>query len=76
MIVDMLERPIKEGDFVVYYNKVYRVGDYGNEVNRFASIPICLIDKTKSTKTVKKPAADLCLLDREEVMIWKLKRGY
>ena len=75
MHVDMLERPLEPGDYVVYYSNIYKVLELLGSAQS-SHCRILLIDKSKTTKSVKKPSYEMCKIDKEDVLIWKLKRGY
>ena len=69
---DMLEREINVGDYVVYYSNVYQV----LELLGIAYARIKLIDPSKITKSIKKYTKEMCIIDKEDVLAWKIKRGY
>lgn len=75
---DMLGREIKEDDYVVYYSNIYQVKERLGvpKDNRPGMLSICLVDKSKTTKPVKKYSHDMCIVSKEDVLIWKIKRGY
>ena len=73
---DMLERPLAKDDYVVYYSNIYQVVDLLGRPNVTPLARILLIDKSKTTKSVKKYCSEMCKIDKEDVLIWKLKRGY
>jgi len=73
----MLGREIQDGDYVVYYSNIYQVlARLGNPRGDYGLLRILLVDGSKTTKSVKKNSADMCIIDKEDVLIWKLKRGY
>jgi hypothetical protein len=74
--LDMLERPLEKGDYVVYYSNVYQVIDLLGTARLSTMARILLIDKSKTTKSVKKSCSEMCKIDKEDVLIWKIKRGY
>lgn len=76
--LDLLERPLEVGDYVVLYNNIYQVKEFLGKVNNqgYGRVRIILIDKSKTTKSVKKNSWDMCKIDKEDVLIWKIKRGY
>jgi len=74
--VDMLERPLAKDDYVVYYSNIYQVIDLLGPAHIGTMARILLIDKHKTTKSVKKNTHEMCRIDKEDVLIWKLKRGY
>jgi hypothetical protein len=79
---DMLGRPIAPDNYVVYYSNIYQVIELlGFSTGRSARlgtglVRIKLIDASKTTKSVKKNSHEMCIIDTEDVLIWKLKRGY
>lgn len=72
----MLERPLAKDDYVVYYSNIYQITDLlgSGKVTNMARI--LLVDKHKTTKSVKKFCREMCKVDKEDVLIWKIKRGY
>lgn len=76
--VDLLERPLSVDDYVVLYNNVYQVKEFLGKLNGTGGgmVRIILLDKSKTTKSVKKHSSDMCKIDKEDVLIWKIKRGY
>jgi hypothetical protein len=72
----MLERPIQKGDYVVSYNNVYEVTDLLGKPGVGSTVRILLLDKSKTTKSVRRSASECCIIDAEDVLIWKIKRGY
>lgn len=69
---DLLDRPINIGDYVIFYNNIYQVVNLAG--NNYARI--MLFDPSKTTKPVKKYSKEMYIIDKEEILIWKLKRGY
>lgn len=75
--LDIIGRPIKEGDFVAFYSNVYKVlgvgkpGSWGR-----GPVRIKLADPSKTTKSVVKHSTDMCVIPEEDVTIWLLKKGY
>ncbi len=75
--VDLLLRPLSVDDYVVLFNNIYQVRELlGHVYNGNGLVRIVLVDKSKTTKSVKKNSKDMCIIDKEDVLIWKLKRGY
>lgn len=76
--IDLLERPLSVDDYVVLYNNVYQVKEFLGKLNGMGGgmVRIILLDKSKTTKSVKKHSSDMCKIDKEDVLIWKIKRGY
>jgi hypothetical protein len=69
--IDIIDRPIKEGDFVAFYANVYRVLDIG--LTR-TQIRMILADPSPSTRPVWKYSRETCVIPAEEVTFWLLKR--
>jgi hypothetical protein len=78
MHADMLERPLAVDDYVVYYSNIYQVLELLGrpELRGTKYCRVVLIDKSKTTKSVKKPSHEMCKIDKEDVLVWKIKRGY
>lgn len=76
--LDLLERPLEVGDYVVLYNNVYQIKEFLGRLNGNGggTVRILLVDKSKTTKSVKKNSWEMCKIDKEDVLIWKIKRGY
>lgn len=74
---DMLERPIAKGDYVVYYSNIYQVVDLvGSPRQGSGMARIKLVDSSKTTRPVNKSCYEMCIIDKGDVLAWKLKRGY
>ena len=75
--LDMIGREIKEDDFVVFYSNIYQVKALGkpNTNNGRGYVKMILVDKSKTTKTVSKYSGEVCIIDKNDVMMWKLKGG-
>jgi hypothetical protein len=69
MVTDILDRPISPGDFIVFFNQIYEV----LEIYKSGIVKVILLNKSKTTSPVKKYADGMCLLDKNDVLIWKLK---
>ena len=74
-VLDMLDREIQVGNFVVYYNNIYQVQAVPVK-NGYGQVRIMLIDPSRTTKPVKKYSREMCLIGEHEVTMWMLKRGY
>jgi hypothetical protein len=72
----MLERQVESGDYVVYYSNIYQVLDLLGDRRHGTLCRVKLVDPSKTTKSVKKPCSEMCIVDKEDVLIWKIKRGY
>jgi hypothetical protein len=74
--LDMIGREISVDDFVVFYSNIYQVKALGKpNLMGNGYVKILLVDKSKTTKTVSKYSGDICLIDNNDVLIWKLKGG-
>lgn len=74
---DMLEREIAPGDYVVFYSKIYQVIELlGTPRSECGMVRVKLIDASKTTRSVKKNSDEMCIIDKDDVLIWKIKRGY
>ena len=74
---DILGRPISVGDFVVFYSNIYEVlrvlkaDKYGHGM-----LLIRLVHTSPTTKSVRKPGGDCCIVPKEDVLLWALKKDY
>lgn len=68
-----MDRPLAKGDYVVYYSSIYQITELTSTTGMAR---ILLIDKNKTTRSVKKDCHEMCKIDTEDVLIWKIKRGY
>ena len=84
MARDMIGREIKEEDYVVYYNNLYEViktipniyGKSRNPNRQFTRVSIKLLDPSRTTKSVKKWDHEVCIVPKDEVLIWLLTRPF
>ena len=79
MITDMIDREIRVDDWVVFYSNLYRVKALGlDRNNRYGSgmVQIMLWSGGQSAKPVKKNSKDMAIIDRNDVLIWLLKKGH
>jgi hypothetical protein len=74
-VLDLLGRELQPGDFVVFYNNVYKVEAVPLK-NGYGQVRIMSVDPSPTTKPVKKYSKEMCRLDKDEVLIWMLKKGY
>jgi hypothetical protein len=73
-LTDMIDREIKVDDYVVFYSNIYQVKGLGKaRDNGRGSLKMILMDKSKTTKAVTKFSKDVCLVDKEDVVMWLLK---
>lgn len=76
VITDIIDREIKVEDFVVFHNNIYKVLGVGKaRGNGAGSVRIMLAKPSKTTRPVTKFSKDLCILHKEDVLIWLLKGG-
>jgi hypothetical protein len=74
MITDLIDREIKIDDYVVFHNNIYKVLGLGKaRGNGLGSVRIMLAKPSKTTRPVVKYSKDLCILAKEDVLIWMLK---
>ena len=76
-ILDIIDRPIRVDDFVVYYSNVYKVLGLGKP-NQFGhgQVRIKLAEPSKTTKAVTKYSREMCVIPAHDVTVWLLKKGY
>jgi hypothetical protein len=77
MITDIIDREIKIDDYVVFHNNIYKVLGLGKEhaTGGSGSVRIMLAKPSKTTRPVVKYSKDLCILHKEDILIWLLKGG-
>jgi hypothetical protein len=74
MITDIIDREIKIDDYVVFHNNIYKVLGLGRErTGGVGSVRIMLAKPSKTTRPVVKYSKDLCILHKEDILIWLLK---
>lgn len=75
MITDIIDREIKIDDYVVFHNNIYKVLGLGKEhrVGGSGSVRIMLAKPSRTTRPVVKYSKDLCILHKEDILIWLLK---
>ena len=72
---DIIDRPIRIGDFVAFYANIYQVLELGKlRGNGAATVKILLADPSPTTRPVKKFSKEMCVIPAEEVTFWLLKR--
>ena len=77
MITDMIDREIRVDDWVVFYSNLYRVKALGlDRNNRYGSgmVQIMIWNGGQSAKPVKKNSKDMAIIDRNDVLVWLLKK--
>jgi hypothetical protein len=74
---DLLGREIHPGDYVVFHNCIYQVVDVPNKSRGEGGyVKIMLYNPSKTTRPVKKHSTFLCIIPKEDIIVWKLKQGY
>jgi hypothetical protein len=77
MITDMIDREIKVDDWVVFYSNLYRVRALGKaNANGAGTVQILLWSGGITARPVKKHSKEMAIVDRNDVLIWLLKKGY
>jgi hypothetical protein len=75
MITDMIDRAIHVDDFVVFYSNIYRVKALGKaRSNGSGTVQIMIWNGGETARPVKKFSKDMAILDKNDVLIWLLKR--
>lgn len=70
----MIDRAINIDDYVVFYSNIYQVKGLGKaRDNGRGSLKMILMDKSNTTRAVTKFSKDVCLVDKEDVVMWLLK---
>ena len=60
----------------MYYSNIYTLLSVPETIPNYnQSVKMILFNKSKSTKPVVKPANDVALLPKEDVLMWVLKRN-
>jgi hypothetical protein len=67
--LDIIGRPLKVGDFVVYYNMIYKITALNGR-----RAAIFLAKPSPTTKKRNITCNELTLLPEEDVIMWFLKR--
>ena len=74
-VTDIIDRPIRIGDFVAFYTNIYRVLELGKvRGSGAATVKIILADPSPTTRPVQKFSKEMCVIPAEEVTFWLLKR--
>lgn len=76
-ITDMLDREIHVDDFVVFYSNIYRVLELGKHCNQSGNgeVKLLIWDGGKTSRPVRKYSKDIAILDKNDVLLWLLKKG-
>jgi len=75
--LDYLGRPLNVGDFVFYFGNLYIIQGKSQNIDLKGncSLKIMLVDKSKTTKPVSKRSREMCKVDRDDVLAWRLKEN-
>ncbi len=77
MITDIIDREIHVDDFVVFYSNIYRVKALGKaRSNGSGTVQIMIWNGGETARPVKKFSKDMAILDKNDVLIWLLKKGF
>jgi len=77
MITDMIDREIRVDDWVVFYSNLYRVRALGKaSATGAGTVQILLWSGGQTARPVKKHSKDMAIIDRNDVLIWLLKKGH
>lgn len=75
MITDIIGREIQIDDFVVFYSNIYRVKGLGKaRADGSGTVQIMIWNGGDTARPVKKHSKDMAILDKNDVLIWLLKR--
>jgi hypothetical protein len=78
LVTDILGRELNKDDFVVFHTNVYQIIEppIPNSWDKSGGgqIKILLLNKSKTTRAVNKYSKDACLLNKDDVVFWILKR--
>jgi hypothetical protein len=73
----MIDREIKVDDWVVFYSNLYRVKTLGKaSANGAGTVQIMLWSGGITARPVKKHSKEMAIVDRNDVLIWLLKKGH
>ena len=77
MITDIIDREIHVDDFVVFYSNIYRVKALGKaRGNGSGTVQIMIWNGGETARPVKKFSKDMAILDKNDVLIWLLRKGF
>jgi hypothetical protein len=77
MITDIIDREIHVDDFVVFYSNIYRVKALGKaRSNGSGTVQIMIWNGGETARPVKKHSKDMAILDKNDVLIWLLRKGF
>jgi len=75
MLTDMIDREIKVDDWVVFYSNLYRVKALGKaRADGSGTVQIMIWDGGETARPVKKHSKDMAIINKDDVLIWLLKK--
>jgi len=75
MITDMIDREIRVDDWVLFYSNLYRVKALGKaRGNGYGTVQIMIWNGGETARPVMKHSKDMAILDKNDVLIWLLKK--
>jgi len=75
VITDMIDREIKIDDWVVFYSNLYRVKALGKaSVTGAGTVQLMIWDGGETARPVKKNSKDMAIINKDDVLIWLLKK--
>jgi len=75
VITDMIDREIKVDDWVVFYSNLYRVKALGKaSATGAGTVQLMIWDGGETARPVKKNSKDMAIINKDDVLIWLLKK--
>jgi len=75
MITDMIDREIRVDDWVVFYSNLYRVKALGKaNATGAGTVQIMIWNGGETARPVKKHSKDMAIINKDDVLIWLLKK--
>jgi hypothetical protein len=78
MATDIIDRKIEVGDYVVFYGNIYIVKKVPEKerANGGTPIRIKLADPSPTTRSTIKDSKQMCLINKDDVLLWLLKKSH
>ena len=78
MVTDIIDREIVVGDYVVFTNNIYIVKKVPDKCrpDGAGSLRIMLAKPSATTRPVTKYSKDMCLINKDDVLLWLLKKTH
>jgi hypothetical protein len=71
----MIDREIKVDDWVVFYSNLYRVKALGKaSATGAGTVQLMIWDGGETARPVKKNSKDMAIINKDDVLIWLLKK--